>query len=199
YPLSLHDALPIYAVAQTPGLGTVGEDVAQVAPAVGAADLGPDHPVGVVRERLHLLGVHRLEEAGPAGARLVLGVRGEELLTTAGALVDTFGLGVPVLAGEGPLGAALPQDVVFLRRELGLPLRFGRGDIRLLHGHSFRPSFNRRRSTNRSIKTAWAGLRRSLASSGSNQATRSSSGNSLPQRVNVPGFSRSGSKSASTA
>src|SRR5690606_31694442 len=156
---------------------------------VGAADLGPDHPVGVVRERLHLLGVHRLEEAGPAGARLVLGVRGEELLTTAGALVDTFGLGVPVLAGEGPLGAALPQDVVFLRRELELPLRFDRGDIRILHGHSFLPSFNRRRSINRSMKTAWAGLRRRLASSGTNQATRSSSGNSLPQRVNVPGFS----------
>ena len=49
----------------------------------------------------------------------------EQLGATGPALVDAFGLGVGVLAGEGPLGAGLAQHGEFVGGELLTPLVVG--------------------------------------------------------------------------
>src|SRR5262249_40581967 len=66
------------AGAQPGGPGPVLEDVAQVAAALRAGDLGPDHPVGGVRLRVHPAVGDGLGEAGPAGARVELRLRAEQ-------------------------------------------------------------------------------------------------------------------------
>ena len=60
----------------------------------------------------------RVGEARPAGARLELGVRAEQLGAAAGAAVDAVVLDVDVLPGERPLGALLAHHVVLLGGQL---------------------------------------------------------------------------------
>src|SRR5690349_18681157 len=65
----------------------VVEDVAEVGVAGFADDLGAAHEEAVVGPQLDVLEVRRLGEAGPAGARVELGVGGEQLGAAADAAV----------------------------------------------------------------------------------------------------------------
>src|SRR5690606_20229431 len=126
----------VHAVAQPGRLGSVGEDVAEVGVVGGAEDLDAAHPVAEVLLRADGVAADRRPEAGPPRPGVVLGVGVEELVAAAGAAVDAVALEVPVLAGEGALGALLAADVVLLRRELPAPLFVGLDD---LPGHRLPP------------------------------------------------------------
>jgi two-component system, NarL family, response regulator LiaR len=102
--------------------GAVVEDVPEVGVAVFADDLRTAHEEAVVGPQLDVLEVGRLGEAGPAGARVELGVGGEELGAATDAAVHPLRLLVDVGAGEGPLGARLAGHLVLLRGELLAPL-----------------------------------------------------------------------------
>src|SRR6185369_13544148 len=60
------------AVTQPIGARPVGEDVTQVRIGAGRADLDPAHAVGGVDVLGDVLGLDRLDEAGPPGARIEL-------------------------------------------------------------------------------------------------------------------------------
>src|SRR6266487_962879 len=106
-----------------PGLGgPVVEDVAQMATAVAADDLGAAHEQAVVRPQLDRLGDRGLVEAGPPGARVELGVGAEQLAAAAGAAVEAVGVVVDVLTGERALGVSLAQHAVLQRGQLLAPL-----------------------------------------------------------------------------
>src|SRR5688500_14659826 len=114
---------------------TVLENVAQVPFAARADHFGADHAVRGVAMLLDraVLGAG---EARPARAAVELGVALEQRLPAPGADVFAGGLVLLVLAGEGPLGAGLPQHLVLLGRQLRAPL--GVGQVHLLgHGVSF--------------------------------------------------------------
>src|SRR5262249_4546132 len=64
----------------------------------------------------------RLVEGRPAAVGVELGVRPEQFRPAGAADVDTLGLGVDVLPGEGALGAGLAKDVELLTGELHTPL-----------------------------------------------------------------------------
>src|SRR5215471_9114567 len=118
------DAVPV------PGLGgPVVEDVAQVTAAATADDLGTVHEQAVVRPQLDRLGDRGLGEAGPAGARIELGVRAEQLAAAAGAPVETVLVVVDVLTGERALGVSLAQDAVLQRGQLPAPLLVRLADL----------------------------------------------------------------------
>src|SRR5690348_8456833 len=110
--------------------GAVVEDVAEVGVAVLADDLGAAHEEAVVRPQFDVLEVGRLGEAGPAGAGVELGVRGEELGAAADTSVHPVGLLVPVGAGEGALGPGVAGHLVLLGRQLLAPLLLGFLDLR---------------------------------------------------------------------
>src|SRR5260370_32785542 len=66
-----------------------------------------------------------------------LGFRLEELGSAPGAQIDAWGVGVPVLAGEGPLGALFAKDVELHGGQLVPPLGFGLvRRFRLLHARN---------------------------------------------------------------
>src|SRR3954467_1081949 len=102
----------------------VGEDVAEVRAAVGAADLDALHAVRGVLDVLDRVG-DRLVERRPAAAGVELRVRLEEPGVAGLAGVDALGLGVGVLADEGTLRAGLAEHRVLLGRELLAPLLVG--------------------------------------------------------------------------
>uniref|UniRef100_A0A0N4Z8I6 DNA helicase n=1 Tax=Parastrongyloides trichosuri TaxID=131310 RepID=A0A0N4Z8I6_PARTI len=95
------------AVAQTGRRRAVGEHMAQMAAAAGAADLGADHAVAGVADLAHVRLVERREEAGPAGAAL-------ELAEDPGPLLAQQG------PAEGRLGAVGQKDALLLGRQIGL-------------------------------------------------------------------------------
>lgn len=111
------------AVALAGRLRSVGKDVAEVGATAAAVHLGAGHEQAAVGLGRHRPRVYRLPEAGPAGAAVELRLRREQLLSAAGAQVHPPGLGVPVGAGEGPLGAMLPADAKLLVAEFLAPLR----------------------------------------------------------------------------
>src|SRR5690606_12260273 len=123
----------VHAVALAGGTGTVGEDVAEVGAAGGAQRLGADHAVAGVGAGRHRVVADRLPEARPAGARLVLGGRGEQGAVADDAAVEPVVLAVPVDAGERRLGAAALGDLVLLGGEALAQLVVG-GDAGLV-GH----------------------------------------------------------------
>src|SRR3954471_3480569 len=96
----------------------------EVTAASGAEHLGALHAEGRVGLLLDGLGVGRRRERGPAAAGVVLGVGGEELGPTTGALVRARLEAVVVLTSERALGPLLPQDAVLLGAQLGPPLLF---------------------------------------------------------------------------
>src|SRR5919197_1824942 len=110
------------AVALAGRRGAVREHVPEVAAAGAARHLGADHPVAAVLVQLDVGVLARLSEARPAGARVELGVRAEQLGSAAGTAVDPAFLGVHVAAGERRLGALATQDLVLLGRKLLTPL-----------------------------------------------------------------------------
>src|SRR4029077_4409547 len=102
--------------------GPVVENVAQVATAATADDLGAPHEQAVVRPQLDRLGDRGLVEARPPGARVELRVGAEQLAAAAGAPVEAVGVIVDVLTGEGALGVSLAQHAVLHRGQLLAPL-----------------------------------------------------------------------------
>src|SRR6185437_3021183 len=108
----------VEAVAQPCRLWPIVEQVAEVAAALGAVNLGPTHVVARVDVGFHGIGSQRSEEARPARTGIELRVRVEQRLAAAHALVHAVLLGVPVLAGEGPFGALLAGDSELFGGEL---------------------------------------------------------------------------------
>ena len=88
----------------------------QVRFAATADHLGPFCKEAVVGPGGDVFGCDWLPETGPAGARLKLVLKTEEIVVTADALVNALFMVVPQVAGEGPFGAFLAGDVVLLRR-----------------------------------------------------------------------------------
>ena len=70
-----------------------------------------------------------LEEARPAGARLELRVGREQRRVATDAHVGAVVVAVPVLAGEGPLGAGLAGDLELGRGQALTPLVVGLGEL----------------------------------------------------------------------
>jgi len=95
------------AVAQAGGPRAVVEDVAQVAAAGRAHDLGPAHEERAVGLGVHRLGGRRLVERGPPGAGLELRVRVEQLRPAPRTPVRAGPMLVPQLPAERPLGVGV--------------------------------------------------------------------------------------------
>ena len=96
------------------------------------------HEETIVFDQLDCLGHGGLVEAVPAGAAVEFGGGVEEGRAAGGAPVGTVVVDVPVLTGEGRLGAVLPKDVVLLRGERLAPLLFCLLDLSR-HAHRMRP------------------------------------------------------------
>ncbi len=116
------------ALAAAVGRAVV-EDVAEVAAAARADDLGADHAVGGVGPQLDGLGHGGLGEARPARARLETSSRRRTARAAAAAVVHAGGLLVGVAAGEGRLGRLAAEHGVALGVELGAPLLVGLLDL----------------------------------------------------------------------
>src|SRR5581483_3422470 len=86
------------------------------------------------------LSVGGLVEAGPARARVELGVGREQLGAAPRAAVDAVVMDIPQLAREGVLGTGLAQHAVLLGGQLLAPLLVGLADLLCLGGHG--PSFS---------------------------------------------------------
>src|SRR4051812_10631165 len=99
----------------------VRKEMAQVATAVGAKNLRPNHSVADVGLRLDRFVRGRRIKGRPAAAGVVLGVRLEQLGTAAGAPISAGLEREVVLAGERRLVSLLAQDPVLLGRQLGPP------------------------------------------------------------------------------
>src|SRR6185437_5921417 len=121
----------VHAVAQAGGLGAVREDMAEMAAAARAMDLGPLHQMSVVFARGHGAG-DRLQETRPAGAAFKLRLRLVQRLAAAGAAKHTLAVLVVEGAGAGPLRAMTAQHAVLLRGQPGAPLFIGLLDRELL-------------------------------------------------------------------
>lgn len=104
------DAVDAVALVGGRGEALALEDVAQVASAVGADDLGAGHAKGVVRMAGH--GARdAVKVGGPAASRLELVRRLVQRRLAAGARVDArLRVELVILAGSGGLCALLPQD-----------------------------------------------------------------------------------------
>src|SRR6185312_1641431 len=142
----------VHAVAHARGLGAVGEDVAEVAAAARAVDLGSLHQVGVVFARRHRSG-DRLEEARPTRAALELRLRFIERLAAACAAEYARAVLVVEDTGAGTLGAVAPKHAVLLRGQPGAPFFVGLLDRKLLFGFHARHlahASNLQRESNRS-------------------------------------------------
>src|ERR1700760_3559184 len=109
------------AVAVPGRARAVTKDVAQVPATAAAADLGAAHEHAVVRTQLDRVVGSGLEEARPAGTGVELGVRLEQLVPAACALVGAVLLVPEQRAGERHLGVAVAQHVVLLAEHRYLP------------------------------------------------------------------------------
>src|SRR5262245_42831947 len=119
----------VHAIPLPRRLRAVVEDVPEVRVAAAAHDLGAAHEPAVVRVLGHAALRHRRPEARPAGAGVELRRAVEQRLAAADAAVDAVGLVVPVLAGEGALGALAARHLELLRRQLLAPLGFSLLDV----------------------------------------------------------------------
>src|SRR5262245_41854257 len=107
------------AVDAVPQMGrrrAVGEDMAEVAAAAAAMDLGAPHAVAVVERFLDCTGLW-VVEARPAGAALELGLRHEQFLPAAGTRKRARALLIIERAASRRLGAMLAHDVELFGRE----------------------------------------------------------------------------------
>src|ERR1700735_1882552 len=118
------DAVPVAGRGRA-----VVEDVAEGTATAAADDIGAAHEGAVVLPQLDRLGDGGLGEARPAGARVELGVRAEQLAAAAGAPGEAIGVVVDVLTGERPLGVGLAQHAVLHRGQLLAPLLGRLGDL----------------------------------------------------------------------
>src|SRR4051794_16749830 len=117
-----HQREAVHAVAQAGGLRAIIEDVAEMAAAAAAVDLGAQHAESAVLGLADRV-VERLVEARPAGATLEFGLGRKQRQVAAGAGEDALAMLLQQRAGARPLGAVLAQDVVLHWRQLRAPLR----------------------------------------------------------------------------
>src|SRR5579885_3627280 len=113
------------AIARPGRLRAVGEDVAKMRLAFGAAHLGAAHEQGSVLVLAHRFPLRGRIEARPAGAGLVFRVGAEQRFAAADAAIHALPLLRVIRMAEGPLCAMLARHVVLLRRKLLPPLRLG--------------------------------------------------------------------------
>src|SRR5881396_545886 len=111
----------IDAVAHSCRLRSVIEDVAEVGIAPAARQLGSLHDQAVVGPCLDVLPGDGLPEARPAGPGLELGVRREQVVAAADALVDPLLVVVPVPSREGSLRPLFAGDLELRGCELLAP------------------------------------------------------------------------------
>src|ERR1700704_4321370 len=104
---------------------SVGEHVAEVATALAATDLDTGHEMAVVAMERDGVGHRRFRKAGPPTARFELGVGAEERGLTRRAPIDAVVMAIPILAGEGPLGARLAEHFELSRCQLAAPFVVG--------------------------------------------------------------------------
>src|SRR6202166_1921722 len=135
-----HQRKSVHAIAQAGRLWPVVEDVAEMAAAAAAMDLGPQHAEGAVLSLADGI-FQRLIEARPAGAALEFRLRGEQRQVAAGAGEDALAMFLEQRARARPFGALLAQDLVLLRRQLRAPFRIGLLDLEFLRG--FLPGLGR--------------------------------------------------------
>src|SRR5687768_17334447 len=79
-------------------LGTVVEDMPEMAVAVDRSHFGADHAVRLVRELIDVRGLDRLGKAGPAAARIEFGGGRKQRLARHDVDVDAWLVVVQVLA-----------------------------------------------------------------------------------------------------
>src|SRR3954469_8603068 len=119
----------IDAVAQARRPRAVGEDMTEMAAALGAQHLGADHAVTDVPLLIDMALGGGLGEARPAAAGIELRVGLEQHIAAAGAGIGTGAVVVLIFAGEGTLGRLLAQHRVLHRRQLVAPLLFALDDL----------------------------------------------------------------------
>src|SRR3981189_470990 len=107
----------IDAVAQAGRAGAVLEHMAEMAVALRAQHLGPDHAVADVAFLVDMALQRRLGKARPAAAGIELGVGFEQRLAAAGAGVGAGPLLMLVFAGERPFRRLLAQYRILHRRQ----------------------------------------------------------------------------------
>src|SRR3546814_12501117 len=93
------------AIAQAVGSRTVGEDMAEVAFALGAAHFGADHAVARVAMFAHRAALGRRGVERSARAAVIFGPAVEQARAACRAIIDPVGLVVGILSGTRPDGA----------------------------------------------------------------------------------------------
>ena len=125
-----HHGGRVQAVALTRRRRAVGEDVALVAIAAGAADLYTDHAVAAVAQFTNVLWIEGFVKAGPAGAGLKLGTGCEQRQVAQFAVIVAVILVIQQAAAERGFGTLVEQDAAFFfgqRLCAGLFLFFAQG------------------------------------------------------------------------
>src|SRR3546814_16862229 len=93
--------MAVDTVAQPGRRRAIGKYMAEMAAAIGAADLRADHAELVVAVFRHDARLHRLEIARPAASGVELGVGDKQRLVAGGAAVQAFFGTFPIGAGGG--------------------------------------------------------------------------------------------------
>ncbi len=114
----------IDAVALPGRRRAVGEDVALVAVAAGAAGLDAHHAIADVAHGADVGRIDRRIEARPAGAAFELGLGAEQRQAAKAAAIDAVFLVVQQPAAERRFGAVVQEDVGLFRSEAGLQTLF---------------------------------------------------------------------------
>jgi hypothetical protein len=119
----------VHAIPQACWHGTVVEYVAEVSPAAATQHFRAIHPetlVGSLDDGM----VEGFPEAGPSGATVELGRRGEQIQCAARAAEHAGAMFVIERAGERSLGTGVTEYVVLLGSQQVMPFGVGMGDFK---------------------------------------------------------------------
>src|SRR5262245_64042412 len=105
--------------------------MAKVAAAPGARDLDSVHAKAEILVKLDGSPSDWLEEAGPAGARVVLRLRTEQLRSARRAAIGPAILRERVFAGESVLSSLVPEHLELFRAQAPSPLLLGARELLL--------------------------------------------------------------------
>lgn len=67
------------------------------------------------------------KETGPAGAGIEFRIGAEDGLKGGGGIIGPFLVEMVVFSGKGAFGACLPEDIILVRGQTGLPFGVGQG------------------------------------------------------------------------
>jgi len=118
------------------GCRAIVKDMAKVAAAAGAEDLGTGHAERYIADLGYVLRSEGPVETGPACARVELRAGGKEWQATAVTKVNAILVVIEQVAAEGSLGPLGPQNAVGSRAKLFLPLGIGFHDSGTLNNWS---------------------------------------------------------------